>query len=295
MKLIKLAAAVFTALCLMVTPVFAATETDNADAYKDELKKSSATILKSLMSLGSYQSMTVEGETIVESVTSFLGSTETETSTSKVTGFYQLPDKLYMKTLSDAAQVEVMLNEEGYFMRMGEDGEWVLVMDADELFTGGTDNAEAFENVDISTLMIAQPVDIQSLIKNIEIVNVFEKDGVKYIDINISDFGGMEDKIDEIKSAIAIAAQGQELTDGTPEEEEMVQQVIDAMLDSMEITMSGYYRINANTKTVDGMGYDYVISMEMEIFGFPVVMDSNSNMYLKITGTNEEFVFPSIE
>lgn len=296
MKLIKFAAAVFTALFLLATPVFAAADVETADAYKDELKKSSGLIMQSLMSFAGSKGFNINGEMNAVTDTTFLGTTESETQTSKITGFYQLPNKMYMKTASEAVTAEVLLNEKGYFLKIGEDGKWELAADTSSLGIDEIVDSELMGSVDISTLMVAQPIDLQKIIRDIEIVNVFEKDGVKYIDINVADLAGIEDKMDGIKAAIAEGIQSEDLSEDMEDGmEELVQKMIDDMIDSMKITMSGYYRINTSTKTVDGMGYDMVINMEIEVFGFPMTIENNSKTYLKVTVTDEEFAFPSVE
>lgn len=286
MKQFKLFIAAVTAALLFSVPVF-------ANDFEAEQKSSVGVITQSLLSFSRYKAFTMSGESKNITSTTFLDETEYEEQSQLITGQFQLPDKMYMKTLTGSDVYEVLLNEDGYYVRIGEKAEWELIIEAKELGIGDLLNEPAIEDTELSTILNAQSVDVQSIIKNLEIINVYEENGVKFIDISAGDIEGLEQLITELKEVIAKSANSDASSDAF--EEAIVQQITDDILNSMNVSISMFYRINVNEKKVDGIGYNLSIDADIKIMGFPVEFFTGVDSYIKIEETNKEIVFPKVK
>jgi len=215
-----------------------------AFAAEDEVvakKSDHAVVLRSLLAFSKVKSYKLDGEMTVTANSSTMGETATDTQTSKLTGGLA-------------------------------DGKLTLATDSFELA------ADSFDFIDAQSLgELLTKID-RSMLDNYEVINEFDKDGVRYIDISVIDLSEFNNYGKELQKGLTEA-----ITDVADDEiAALFAEVLAPMLSSAKITGYEYFRIDTKKAQIIGVGIEISMSSDFNLFDMPISLQSKGTGFINI-------------
>jgi hypothetical protein len=118
----------------------------------------------------------------------------------------------------------------------------------------------------------------RDMLNNLEVINDFEEDGVRYLDVAVYDFSGIGNVAEELKGDLAGFLADEEDGDIIS----LLADMLSHLVDSMEISGTEYYRINTSNATVIGIGVELALSAQFNLYDMPVSLKTDGTGFINV-------------
>jgi len=206
-------------------------------------KSDRAIITRSLLTFSNADTCEMNGEMNIITTTNFLGEITVEEETNQITITYA-DGEMSFEAVPNGSQLAFDENIQNFFSG----------------YMGGVE---------------------RNMLKNLEIINDFTEDDVRFIDVKVMNLSDIGDIVNDMKDDIINAAAAK---DGIDEEmAKTLAEILAPLFDTAKISGIEYLRINTETRTVTGIGLIMEISMEFDFLDTPISIISESEAFFEVT------------